>query len=467
MSDQGESPAAPRTDQSSLSSSRRSLLGTLGVAGATGVAGCSLPGSSGVAFPRLTQAWVAVDEDGSGAVILAFDGDVQSAIGALGGDREDIVRVAGDKGLDVSFEEVRIDRRSQILDDPITANERLIQARIEDFASVSSVAGRNRYATHRISYERSIDTSTQTTTSGSSVDRRCRKHVLPQGIPSQPHVPFRVLFPDGAHYVFPLAGTFARSAASASRTALSSSPFEYNGLPEERTFPSIVHYHSPQLVTLRILAQYRAAVIRAVYRLYNFEYYECQTYAQLTDAVRGIVRRLGEQGVEALVPTPVPSSVDLALDVRDVQQALTDEYSQLERALDRLSELAIASVNETWLGQLATGALDPRDERGFEYLHFAAISEAYLLNPGVAASRRATDFAARLRAYQTLLDGQRAVVERLVQHGGELRSVNVFGNGYWENLHRSAVTLLRQWSRLFDMADTLLGRVRRSLTGTG
>jgi hypothetical protein len=442
---------------------RRRWLTTVGVGLSAGLAGCSLPGVGGIggaALPKLTGAWLSIDKSGSGKFVFTFDGDIQSALDTAGVSRENVVDIAAEKGLDLRFEPVTIDRRAELSDEPVSEPQRLLQGEITDFADVTSVVGRNRYATHRVTYEKEVaDPPTQTTTAG-----ECTQYARPQGVPSRPAVPFWVLFPDGGRYLFPRAQEIATSATAVSAPTLDNSPFNYGNRPTNRTFPFIIHYDNPQLVAMRTAAQYRAGLVRSVYRFYNFEYYECQAYEQVRTAMAAIVKRLGKEGVSAIITAPLPTALTGPLDVKGFHDAFTDEYPKLQEALSSLEELGIAAVNNAWLGELTPGPVGGAETRGLEYLHLAAVVEAGLVNLGLAASRDANEFEQRLATYDRLLREQSSALDGLLAPDSTFRSVGTFGNRYWERLHQSAVTLLRESRGLVQREQRLLEQVRADLS---
>lgn len=444
---------------------RREVLTSAAAGGATAVAGCSanVP-FLGNAFPRLTAAWLSVEESGDANVVLAFDGDVQSALETAPVSRSDVLSAAEQEGLTIEFTSVSMPRRREIDSSATTAPSRLIQGRISEFADVSEVAGRPRLSTHAVSYEKQL-------VEGTTADERrsdCSEYTSPLDTNHLSPVPFHVLFPDGNHYVLPDAHKLASSLESAVED-VSGTVFDYAEYEPDRTFPFIVHYVHPKLVALRMAADYRRRVINRVYHLYDIQWYQCQSFGAIRDAVAALVEQLGQEAVEDVVAAPLPEAVGAVLDLTSFHSALQSDFPELDAALQSLSELTTATQNEAWLQDLTpnSSTTPGGSKAGLYRLGLLSLAEYGLQVPLVASATSASSFQTQITSYQQLLGEQESIPNRLLSSSSTFQGVPTFGDQYWQQLHRTAVTLLRNLRASISQSRRLLEDVKTELSTGG
>ncbi len=442
------------------SRTRRNVLTGMALAGVSSLAGCSLPEIPflGQETPKLRRAWLEVTESGDANVLLVFDGDIQSSIEAAPFSKDDLLSSASDAGLDVTFTPVTITDRHRIVPDAERDSSNLVHARIPGFAAHSDVVGRPRYSTHSITYEKQLrEERTPTATIG-----ECSSYRTPAHLPDMPLVPFHIIFPGGDHFVLPRANELATSSRQLV-SYIDNDPFDYAAADPERTFPFIIHYSHPKLVSMRLAAKYRYRLIQEIYRLVTYEWYECQTYGAIQEGVAGVSETLAVEALQSFLTSPIPDEIMAPLDIKGVHDTMTAEFPQLQNSLSSLSRLSSATLNEAWMNDLTSGGLDASETPGLGRLFALSVVEYALQNPVLAASSDAAAFKQNIETYERLLDEQLAIPNRLLDPSSIFRTVPQFGNDYWQNLHDFARTLLQQSRQSITRSQALLEDVKRDL----
>lgn len=407
--------------------SRRELVTGLSVS----LAGCSherIPFVS-VEPPPLIGAWFEVTESGAGEFLLLFDGDIQSLLERAPFGRSDVVDVADEKDVDLRFEpvDVSVPENQLPADTTEVTAEKTIQGRIDDFAKTLEWPVHRWYSTKKVVYEKE----------------------LPEGATA----PMYIQFPNGYQYELPAAHQKAKRHTDATEPL-----FAYGESHVERTFPKIKHYSHPDLVAMRLAAEYRFRVVSESFQLFKWSHYEGQMYEAAREGVAEVMSKLGEAAIEEVVTAPIPGTVTAPLDVKGVHDAVQTDLPKLERALDTIERAAQASVNEAWMQDLtpSTSTTANDDKEGLGQLALYSREAAEFRNPKVTTTNDSDQFVAAVEAYEQLLADQRAITSRLRSPDSTFVTVRSFGGAYWRRLHSYAETLVREFDRMLREEEAML-----------
>lgn len=377
--------------------------------------------------PPLVGAWFEVTATGDGEFLLAFDGDVQSLLDRAPFDESDLVDVADDEGVDLSFEPVDVAvPDGQAPGEGALADERTVQGRITGFARTLDWPVHTWYSTKKVTYEKEL--------------------------PEEADAPLYLRFPNGYQYELP--ADHGDAAGYGDGEGL----FSYGGSAPERTFPTVQHYAHPDLLAMRLAAEYRFTAISESYRLFTWGHYEGRMYEAAREGVSELMATLGEAAVESVVTSPLPGDLTAPLDVMDVHDALQADLPKLEGALESIEQASEASVNNSWMADITpdSGAEEDPERDGLGQLAMDARREFEYRNPTVATTNDNDAFIDAVEAYERLVADQRAIPSRLLSPDSVFTSVGTFGIEYWDRLHDYGRTLLRESDRLLrEEAATL------------
>lgn len=429
---------------------RRELVA--GLAAAT--AGCSherVPFLS-AEVPPLAGAWLEVAEDRSSEFVLLFDGDVETLLGRAPVSREDLVDVSDEKDVDLTFGPVDIEVPDAQLPGAVAEvrDDNTVTGRIDDFAITNDWPVHTWYSTIRVYYA--------------------------EELPEEARAPLYISFPDGYQYELPAdhetvkqrydeSGLFDYEPAEGGSTIPTRSATDVEPLDPERTFPSVQHYSHPDLVGMRLAAEYRYRAIEQSYDLFTWEYYEDQMEEAIRDAVTELMGELGRAAVEQVVLSPVPHSLSAASDVKSAHDALQADLPALENALNSMDTAAVASVNQDWMQDLAPRKNNGDDDKdGLFRLAKLAEREFEYRNPTLTTTNENEAFVDALEAYRSLIANQRAITARLLDQESMFMSTRGVGDEF-ERLHEYARTLLWESDRLLRAGEKALRELESDLPG--
>lgn len=413
---------------STLSLGRREVLATTGVIITGATAGCSdlpLIGQPSLAdLPPFKEGWAAVRQDGSADVILRFDGDVQQKMEEANVSEEDLV---GTGDIEVSQESVQIARTPDI------PSQQTVEGSVEGFVEIhTNWPGARWYFTGLVS--------------------------LDEEVPLVENPKFHVRFPSGYEYEFPTdQRRVIQGPVDVNRgedKALVSYG-EDSTYPRNRTIPFIDHYDYSALVWMRAYAEYRHRLLTQTIPLFDWDQYAQNMAEALRSGVSEVASYLAENAVTSIITSGIPSSQATAAlskfeDLQSVHDALTQEYDDFQAALESLSTLTYASVNETWMS-----VLTPDDGGGLPRLQTLSEIEWKNRNPVLATAHDQERFAHQLDEYQTLLDDQRSITQGILSDA-QFTDISAFGDDEWRQLKRRAEQLVRR-------LDTHIGEEQAAL----
>jgi len=415
---------------------RRELLATVSILLPGLGTGCvNLPDIRNQVSPELSpfrQGWAAVRQNSQVDVRLRFDGDIQRKIESSGLTEKDLI---GTENFDVSQGSV------QISDTPDVPDEQTIEGVVNDFVEVqSNWPGARWYFTGLVSLDEEVSLS------------------------SDPK--FHVRFPSGYEYEFPTAQRRIENGpidVQRGENKVLASYGKDSTYPRSRTIPFIDHYDYPALVWMRAYAEYRQRLLVQAIPLYEWDRYAQDWEEALRSGVSELTSYLAENAVTSIISSGIPSSrVTTAAtkfeDLQSFHDAHTREYDEFQDALESLTTLTDASMNQTWMSVLM-----PDDGGGLPRLQTLSEREWKAHNPVLATAHDQERFVHHLNKYQKLLDDQRNVTQSILSDS-QFKYISSFDQDEWRQLKRRAEKLVRQLDTHIGEEQLALETLRSELS---
>lgn len=405
--------------------SRRHVLGLGSGALACSLAGCqheSIPFVGG-SVPPLEAAWLSVRESGNAAFALEFDGDVITALERAPISKGDLLNMAAENEVEMTFESVDIEGVSQ-------DSDRVLDGRIRKFSDTKSWPIGTWFSTSKITYTKTL--------------------------PEKGRAPLHVRFPDGGGFTLPDAHERSTTYYDDEDASL----FAYGDAVPKRTFPHVTYLAHPDLTAVRAAAEYRFRVVKRLHDYYDIGWYQERAMEDIRSGVSELVAKLGKAGVESLITSPLPSGVTAPLEVKGVNDALQSDLPKLQSGLDSLERGLNASVNESWMADFR-GTTDGK--RGFLHLGTLGQAEWSYRNPRLATANDNDAFVEAFRQYQSLVDKQREITSRLRSSESIFSTVQPFGGEYWQHLYDLAHQLVRKFDRQLAATSKVLTEIQNEI----
>lgn len=404
--------------------SRRRAL-ALGSAALTGtLSGCqhdSIP-FLGASVPPLEAGWLSIRESGDAAFVLEFDGDVVTTIERAPMSKRDVLNVAAEKDVEMTFEPVDVEGAPGDSDS-------VLEGRIRAFADTETWPIGTWFSTTKVTYTKSL--------------------------PEKGHAPLHVRFPDGGGFTLPK----AHERATRYHEGEGSPLFGYGDDAPRRTFPHVQYLARSDLAAIRAAAEYRFRTVKRLHDYYDIDWYQRRAMEDIREGVSELVGELGKAGVESIVTSPLPSAVTAPLDVKGMSDALQSDLPKLQSGLDSLERGLNASVNESWMADFR-GEADGK--RGFVHLGKLAQEEWAYRNPKLTTTNENEAFVDAFQRYKSVIEEQRAITRRLRSPDSVFSTVQPFGGEYWRHLYDLAHRLVREFDQQLAATSDVLTQMQNA-----
>jgi len=419
---------------------RRKFISTTGVGVLTALVGCEdrLPEIQDVTAPELPNfinGWAEIREDLDVEVMLQFDGEIQERIDENDINGDDLFPPDEDTDVELKLFESRAFEPFILDFAPDVPPDNTVKGILGNFVRKQEASEDGFpapwYSTGLVHVSDEID-----------IDDNAS---------------FTVRFPSGYTYHLPIVHDrfdSDRPLPRGARVPLAevsndmnrthAGLFDYSEYDPDRSIPHIYHFDYGPLVTLRASAEYRIQLISEIGPLYDWKHEYYNGVDELVQGINEISEELVLASLEGIVTSALPRSASSAVDIYSLHDAFTTEFSHIQDAADSMSELILATQNESWMN----------------FVHEALIAlfdnsrEAYDRNIILTTENDLDEFKKHLGRYETRLKGDKQGLETEVNQ--EYWNIRPTGGEYWESLHTMGYEVMQE---IHDVVSTELNAV--------
>lgn len=439
--------------ESSQTYDRRQLLnGITATAGVTALAGCNIPdvlGDNKVSLPPFISGWSKIQKSGDAKVVLQFDGDIVNKIASIPIPVSELIRLV--TGYDVPVERQSVDiEETENLPDSET-----VEGVIQEAAFVESWPDASFYKIPRavIPEEKTI------TAAGQDLIVE-----LPADDPT-----LYIAFPSGYKYTLPDMHDDVSRQPIIDVQRESGGLFDYDENPKHHTLPTVAHYDKPDAVWMRAASEYRFKWLRKMSTFYDTDYYVENQFTRIREAAQAISEDLAESAIESVLTSPLPTTVTAPLDIKGINDAVTNDYSEFEQALESISTIGslFTENHQRWMNPLVytdteqeNNQSSPEKDQDMITLGQLARNEYRVMNPLLVSSPDQDLFRSNLSRYRSILEEQQNILNYLL-FDSSFNPAREFENAdpYWENLHTLAATFLREAKNMIDEEISMIDSI--------